>query len=304
MSLDLIRRVAERTARCPFRVWGFGEGHALLGLLAAAALLDRPDLASVVRDHVEPSLDAAPGPEDHLIAVDVLLHLRQSYPELDVQPAVDRFVASVVGAARPVPGQPPVHRPDLAGLGRLIWVDCMHTDAAVGRSELLEEPAAVLQDDSGLFSHGYDVYAGQSNGVHWGRGQGWALWGLVTSGGSPPLRSRLDALVEALSRYEVEGRWRTIVDDPAAPFEASVSALVAAGLLAGLQAGVVHPGSTGLAERALKAACDATEDGALIVSEASPVGTAETYLSRRSGVFPWGQGPLLVALAVDAGFVL
>jgi len=309
MTVDLLRRVAERTAEYPFRVWGFGEGHALLGLLAAASLLDRPDLAEVVRARVEPSLGAAPGPEDHLIAVDVLRHLRQHYPDIDIQPAVDRFAAGVVSAARPVPGQPRVHRPDLAGLGRLIWVDCLHTDAALGRPDLIEEPAAVLQDDTGLFHHGYDVYAGRPSGVHWGRGQGWALWGLVTilagqdSPSHPSLRARLDALVDALHQYESEGRWRTIVDSPEAPVEASVSALVAAGLLYGLQTGVVAPTAAGLADRALAyaAGAAAASDGALVVSEATPVGSPATYLSRRSGVFPWGQGPLLVALAIAAG---
>ncbi len=306
MSLRLLRRVAERTAECPLRVWGFGEGHALLGLLAAAALLGRADLAGLVRARVEPSLGAAPGPEDHLIAVEVLHHLRQFYPGLDVTPAVDRFAASVVSAARPVPGQPRVHRPDLAGLGRLIWVDCMHTDAALGRADLIEESAAALQDGTGLFHHGYDVWTGQPNGVHWGRGQGWALWGLVATlvqQDSAPLRARLGALVRALSEYETEGRWRTIVDSPDAAVESSVSALVAAGLLYGLDAGVVPPSAAGLADRALAytIAAASAEDGALVVSEATPVGTPVTYLSRRSGVFPWGQGPLLVALALAAG---
>jgi unsaturated rhamnogalacturonyl hydrolase len=307
MTTHLLRRVAERTAQCPLRVWGFGEGHALLGLLAAASVLGQCDLAKLVRDRVEPSLDAAPGPEDHLIAVEVLHRLRQFHPDLDIQPAVDRFAASVVPAARPVAGQPRVHRPDLAGLGRIVWVDCLHTDAALGRVDLVEEPAAVLQDDTGLFHHGYDVYNGRPNGVHWGRGQGWALWGLVaalSTRDSPALRARLDALVDALSEYETEGRWRTIVDLPDAPVESSVSALVAAGLLYGLQAGVVAPSAAGLADRALAYAAGAASaaDGALVVSEATPVGSPATYLSRRSGVFPWGQGPLLVALALASGY--
>jgi rhamnogalacturonyl hydrolase YesR len=309
--LDMLRRAAERTAVYPYRVWGFGEGHALLGLLAAAELLDRSDLADSVRGRVAPSLTAPPNPEDHLIAVDVLLRLRQVNPVLDTQPSAQRFVSSVEGAARPVAGEPAVHRPDLAGLGRLIWVDCMHTDgpglAALGRpaGELLEESAAVLQDDSGLFHHGYDVYARRPNGVRWGRGQGWALWGLIATlvhEDDARLRQRLDALVDALEEHEIEGRWMTIVDDPEAPLEASVSALVAAALLGGLQAGVVRPEAAGLADRALAAACADAEDGALTVSEATPVGTAVTYLSRRTGVFPWGQGPLLVALAVAAGW--
>jgi rhamnogalacturonyl hydrolase YesR len=307
MSVELLRRVAERTAECPLRVWGFGEGHALLGLLAAASLLGRADLADLVRARVEPSLGAAPGPEDHLIGVEVLHHLRQLYPELEVGRAVDRFATSVVSAARPVPGQPRVHRSDLTGLGRLIWVDCMHTDAALGRVDLIEESAAALQDGTGLFHHGYDVYAGRPNGVHWGRGQGWALWGLVTTlvhRDSAPLHARLDALVRALSDYETEGRWRTIVDSPEAPVESSVSALVAAGLLYGLEAGVVPPSAAGLADRALAyaVATASAGDGALVVSEATPVGEPVTYLSRRSGVYPWGQGPLLVALALAAGY--
>jgi len=311
VTLDLLARVAERATEYPYRVWGFGEGHALLGLLAAADLLGRGELAETVRRHVAPSLAAPANPEDHLIAVDVLLRLRQVYPDLDIRPAARRFVASVEGAARPVAGQPAVHRPDLAGLGRLIWVDCMHTDgpglAALRRpaADLIEESAAVLQDASGLFHHGYDVYARRPNGVHWGRGQGWALWGLVGTlahEDDTRLRRRLDGLVDALGEHETEGRWRTIVDDPEAPVEASVSALVAAGLLAGLHAGVVRPDAASLAERALAAACADAEDGALAVSEATPVGTAVTYLTRRIGVFPWGQGPLLVALAVAAGW--
>src|SRR5690606_40378102 len=128
-------------------------------------------------------------------------------------------------------------------------------------------------------------------GVHWGRGQGWALWGLVGTlvhEDDTRLRRRLDGLVDALGEHETEGRWRTIVDDPDAPVEASVSALIAAGLLAGLHAGVVRPDAAGLAERALAAACADVEDGGLAGAEATPVGTALPYLTRRLGVFAWG----------------
>jgi hypothetical protein len=37
-------------------------------------------------------------------------------------------------------------------------------------------------------------------------------------------------------------------------------------------------------------------DGGLPVSEATPVGDVRTYASRRTGVYPWDQGPLLLAM--------
>lgn len=293
--MGLLAAVAERTAPLPYRVWGFGEGPALLGLLAAGELLGRPELVARVDELVTPAPTGAP--DEHLVNVEVLLRLRELRDGPPVAPAVASWARCV---------RPAVHRPDLVALDRLVWVDCMHTD---GPGLALAEPdaaapimrryVAALQDSSGLFSHGYDVVAGRANGVHWGRGQGWALTGLVGTLARTPdpgLAGSLDRLLHALERHERQGRWRTIVDDDG-PVELSTSALVAAGVLAGLRSGVVDGRWAGLAERALAAAVAATVDGGLPVSEATPVGAPVTYRTRKTGIFPWGQGPLLLALA-------
>src|SRR5690606_10322904 len=78
----LLEQVAERTATLPMRVWGFGEGPALSGLVAASDVLGRPDLLERATELVRPSLGAPPGPEDHLIAVEVLRHLADRVPDL------------------------------------------------------------------------------------------------------------------------------------------------------------------------------------------------------------------------------
>jgi unsaturated rhamnogalacturonyl hydrolase len=39
---------------------------------------------------------------------------------------------------------------------------------------------------------------------------------------------------------------------------------------------------------------DAGADGTLLVSSATPVGDRATYVERPLGVFPWGQGPLVL----------
>lgn len=307
---DVLGAAAGRAVEYPYRRWGYGEGPALRGALRAARVLGRGDLAGAVLDIVAPTLHARPDEEiDHLIPVEVLVEARRARPALDIGPAVRRFVAATAGAYRPVPGRPRVHRPHHPALGRLIWVDCLHTDgpglvaagypaAAVA---VTREAVQVLQDGSGLFSHGYRVDAGAANRVHWARGQGWALYGLVgllrAVPGRRDLRDALDRLVAALARYEVAGRWRTIVDDATSPAELSLSPMVAGQLRRGVREGVVDPRHHDLADRALAATLDAVRpDGTILVSEATPVGPATTYHDRGEGVYPWGQGPLLDAL--------
>lgn len=308
----LLAQAAEVTAGLPYRVWGFGEGPGLLGLLAAGETLGREHLIQRVAELVTPTLDEAGTPEEHLVSAEVLTHLHRLRPEVPDEAAISSWVRRIENAPRPVAGRPPVHRPDLHGLGRLIWVDCMHTDgpglAIAGRPapRLVEENAAVLQDETGLFHHGYDVVADIGNGVHWGRGQGWALWGLVGTLAhtyDAGLTRRLEHLLTALAQWENDGQWRTAVDEPDSPWESSTCALVAAGILAGLDTGVVAPRWAALAERALAAATSsAAIHGRLSVSEATPVGSLITYSTRRNGTYPWGQGPLLLALAVTLGW--
>lgn len=303
-------RAVERTLDYPYKIWGFGEGPALLAVLRAARAHGRPDWVDAVAELVAPSLTAAPDEEvDHLVPVEVLLELR---PRLDVSAALDRFVAAVAGAARPEPGQPRVHRPHHPVLGRMVWVDCLHTDgpglAALDRLDdavdVTAESVQALQDATGLFSHGYRVDIGEASGVHWARGQGWALYGLVGLLERVPdatLSAALDRLLRALAAHAIDGRWRTIVDDPNSPEEASLSPMVAATVRRGIAAGVVDPEWQALADRALAATLDAVRsDGTLLVSEATPVGPPATYYERGEGVFPWGQGPLLDALEVAA----
>lgn len=77
-----------------FRCWGFGEGPALLRLMAASDALGRPDLVDAVAEIVRPMLQGPSGPTDHLIPVELLLSLAPRRPDLDVGPAVDRFAAA------------------------------------------------------------------------------------------------------------------------------------------------------------------------------------------------------------------
>jgi unsaturated rhamnogalacturonyl hydrolase len=323
----LIDRVAEATTRYPFKVWGFGESIAMEGLLAAggrhyrfaAALLERwagkaPPLRTEPLAHVAPGVPL------------LTLYAATNDPALlaratELADLMRDFAVGAAGAR--------IHRPDLTGWEHEVWVDCMHLDgpfltrygAVTGRddaidlgADLLLSHARVLQDEAtGLFSHGFDDATEQRNRQHWGRGQGWALLGLVDTlrelPAAHPARAeahqRLNDLVDGLAATEADsGQWSTVVDHPETYQEPSVSAFVALGVHRAVAAGLVDTAHQELADRARQAVIgQVSPDGTLPgVSDATPVGaTAEHYGSRPRGIFPWGQGPLLLAAIERAG---
>jgi rhamnogalacturonyl hydrolase YesR len=318
---QLIDRVAGATARYPFKVWGFGESIAMEGLLAAGGR-HRRFAASLLTQwattapplHTEPLAHVAPGvPLLSLLTETNDPGLRTRAAELaDV---MRTFAVGASGAR--------IHRPDLSGWEHEVWVDCMHLDgpflvryghmtgddSAVDLgAELLLSHARVLQDEtSGLFSHGFDDATGQRNHLHWGRGQGWALLGLADTLRELPaahparaeIQQRLTRLIDGLAATEAEsGQWSTVVDHKETYREPSVSAFVALGVGRAVDAGLAELDRQALADRAWDAvATQLAGDGTLPgVSDATPVGaTAAHYGSRPRGVFPWGQGPALLA---------
>jgi rhamnogalacturonyl hydrolase YesR len=325
MSAATAERVADRTLDVPVTVWGFGVGGALSAMVRAGRRLDRDDWVEGVAALIVPSLDARPDPTDHLISVKALQALAAARPDTKIDDTCERWATAVLDAHRPMPGGPRVHRPDLPAWASTIWVDCMHTDgpglAALGMYDdavaCAREYAAVLQRDDGLFHHGYDASAGRGNGVAWGRGQAWALLGLVETlrlVDDAVLRHRLARLVDAIAAHEDRvgrdggegrvgrdggngtGRWRAIVDDPESPVENSVAAYVAQGVARAVRYGLVDAAHASMADRAYAATVRLLDDGGLRVSEATPVGDTENYRSRALGVFPWGQAPVLHAM--------
>lgn len=217
-----------------------------------------------------------------------------------------------------------VHRPDLAAWATHVWVDCLYTDggflALLARmtgdrtwedlacSQTLAYLDVLLDAPSGLFFHGYDAATGRANQIRWGRGNGWALLGLLDlvrfMRADHPSRLRLAEVVrrqvEAIvAVQDASGHWHTILDRPDTYLESSVAAMMAWALPQAVRLGLASDAVLPAAEAALAAALAATDAGGNLtgVSEATPAGDAAIYTTRPTGVFPWGQGPLLLALA-------
>jgi len=326
-GLEAVARAAAAHATVyPYKVWGFGEDIALRALLELGDAVGDPSLEAFVTGLVLPWARSAPPlvPADHVAPGGVLLDLAERRGDDDALARALELGALLTSF--PVENGVAVHRRDLEPWRDTIWVDCMALDgpflARLARqsgdagwndhaADALLGYARVLQDDvTGLFVHGYDVGAHRASAIHWGRGNGWALHGLVDTLESLPTdhpgategRARLARLVAALRDLQhASGRWTTVLDDPTSPLEASTAAFYASGVLKARRLGLLPEAlaasTDGMLDRALAAlAQDAGDDAALLVSNATPVGDRATYVDRPLGAFPWGQGPLILTI--------
>lgn len=310
----------------PYKVWGYGEEIALRALLDVRELTGDQGPATFVRDRIGRWSEGRPPllPADHVAPGVPLLELYARHGDghlLDTAVDLGRLLSGfrrVDGAA--------VHREDLEGWRTTIWVDCMALDApflvrlaratgdeawlALGVAQLRAYAAALRDPASGLFHHGYDVAAGRRSPCRWARGNGWALHGLVDTVEALPdghearaaLANLATELLAALAPLQdPSGLWPTVLDDPTTPLERSTAPLFASAARKARRLGLVpderQPAVDAMARRATRAAVEHVDpDGGLRVSSATPIGDRGTYAHRDVGVYPWGQGPLLLSL--------
>ncbi|HMI18888.1 MAG TPA: glycoside hydrolase family 88 protein [Sphingomonas sp.] len=321
-----LRAAVDQTMRWNYRVWGFGEAIALRGLLRAGDLLGDAAPIGFVHGLLRSWLGrgVARSNEDHVGAGRELLDLYGRTGDPQFLDAARRLAALNAGFPKGPTGAR-YHRTDTPGWRWQIWVDCMDVDgpflAALARTtgegayfdqaaEELLGYARALQTDDGLLFHGFERDCGR-NGQVWARGQGWALMGLVDTLALLPrahpawseLHQRLVALAEALVATQDEsGLWHTVVDAPETYLESTLAAMAAYALREAFTRQLLDSASCRVMEVKARAAMHAqiAPDGSLhLVSDATPVGALSTYATRPFGIFPWGQGPLLLALCQE-----
>jgi rhamnogalacturonyl hydrolase YesR len=93
-----------------------------------------------------------------------------------------------------------------------------------------------------------------------------------------------------------------VVNDPATYLESTLATMAAYALREGIARGVLEASRHTAMEQKARTATytQITADGKLqLVSDATPVGARAVYATRPFGAFPWGQGPLLLALCQE-----
>jgi unsaturated rhamnogalacturonyl hydrolase len=345
--LRLLRTVADSIRGMRFETWNFGDSTGFEALLDSSRVLGDPVLfgyahgwmrAWATRQEPFRRLDCtAPG----LAMVDVATETSDSalfealirLARYLMSRPMDRGIYDTWDRLCLIPpyggeALPPREAAWLAEPPNGTCVDCLHFDppffTALGIA--IEEPELVqagvdqalayvraLQQPEGIFDHFFMRGVGQTFGGGWGRGQGWAVLGLLDVHrllDDHPARDELVASIRLqidamLKLQRPDGRWWCVVDDPESGEEGSTAAFMATGFLRAIKQGIYEPAELeGPALLALAAAIDDVDaDGHLSnVTAAVMASTRRSHYAHtpRGFLVPWGEGPLALAICEAA----
>ncbi len=254
-----------------------------------------------------------------------VLRLHQLHPDPMYERTCQTFDEYILRTAPRVPSGALAHTTLRADHVTQIWVDTLFMSVIylVRRGLHLGRPAYVeecirqfflhfkplFDTQAGLFYHGYDGVENRPLGVHWGRGNAWAIVStldVVEAIGTefPEKRYLCDTLntqLAALERHQdATGLWRTVLDDADTYLETSITAGVAYGVLKGIRMGLVDTRRRAMGERALQALVSRIDNEGNVQggSSGTPImATPAEYNGIAVAVTPFTQGLTLMALS-------
>jgi unsaturated rhamnogalacturonyl hydrolase len=319
-SRVVLQRLAERTLRFDFSVWFWGDAIAFDGLLDAAQLLSDRTYSQFCERYFEGWQERSPSWTDYLAPGLALTRLvREGATGLShlTKRLLDHYL---VHTPR---GETGLHyfRPDLPQFRTTVLVDSLYhvppfIAACAGQShdyELAAESFAMWRDHAlalslparPLLFHNYDHGSGRRRGYGWGRGNGWAILGLVDTIESLPHNETRKEAIEAFCRLantilvlqDESGFWRTLLDDRESYLETSTAAFYGATFTKGVRLGLVPDTYGDAAERAWRALLSRIDDeggafgtSAVTWAANAPVEDTALYKTAPTEVNAWGQG--------------
>lgn len=326
---ELLGRVADRTLRYDFTVWQWGDAIAVDGLLDAAELLVAPRLRERVLSFYVRWARRTLSWNDHLTPGNSLLRLAATGHEDSLIRAASNLGDWLEEAPRSASGLP-LYRPDLGFVRHSCWVDSLyHEPVFLARlAQILDEPRwygeamrvvrshvdALRGNGQPFLAHSYDVAADVRRGYGWGRGNAWALLGLVDLAEALPTGGTERAEVEALCRdlaapvrsaQDTEtGFWRTLLQDREAYLESSTAAMFGTAFSKGMRLGILDETYEAATERAWRATLSRIDASGVFYGVSAwtiPVTTHDDDLPMYK-VLPtesnwWGQGAAMRAIA-------
>jgi unsaturated rhamnogalacturonyl hydrolase len=342
-ATKLLAQAAPQLMELDYETWNFGDSTGFEGLLRASDTLGSPELGQfaygwfrswATRAHPFERLDCtAPGLAIVLAAekagnAALLGQAEALATYLTTRPTLDGVYETWERSPlmEPYGGEAMSEEEktllDISPPG--VFVDCLHFDppffAALARvtgSELWAEEAItqaqgyirLLQQPHGLFDH--FVLRGvpdQTFGPGWGRGQGWALLGMLDVieqldlPPDHPISAAAVALINAMVPLQrPDGHWAVVITDQDSGDEPSTAAFMAAGFIRARKRGLVTDQAIDdSVDRAMDALARDVDDNGLLagVSRAVMACTTASHYGHvpRGFNVPWGQGPLVLAL--------
>jgi unsaturated rhamnogalacturonyl hydrolase len=327
-AADVLCRVAERTLAFDFGVWQWGDAIAIDGLLDAAEVLEEPRYRERVASFYQRWARRPLGWMDHLTPGAAILRLFDAAGDPSLLAAAERLAGWLRDAPHTESGLP-LYRPDIGTVRHSCWVDTIYHEPpfllrladATGDDAHRTHAVSVwtshttaLSSDHGPFlAHSFESANRLLRGYGWGRGNAWAILGMVDAlellPSDHPDRPRLLAEFEALANALVEiqaqnGMWRTLLHDREAYLESSCTAMFGAAFTKGRRLGLLPDHFDEAADRAWLAAREyVDEEGRLFGVSAwthaaiNHVEDPTYYKTLPTEINWWGQGAALRAAA-------
>jgi unsaturated rhamnogalacturonyl hydrolase len=247
---DALLHLTERTLAYDFTVWFWGDAIAIDGLLEAADLLpDSRPLEQCLR-YYKRWAKRPLGWADHLTPGLGLLRVYEATKDASLLEAARRLAQWLTEEAPRAPRSgAPLYRPDLPPYRHAVWVDTIYHEPSflaklaqlTGDASYYDEAlnvwnshVRVLSSERGPFlAHAFDTGYEKHRGYGWGRGNGWALYGMVDTLELLPKEhhGRQEALEyfkslseQILQTQDRSGFWRTLLQDREAYLESSTAA--------------------------------------------------------------------------------
>jgi rhamnogalacturonyl hydrolase YesR len=263
--------------------------------------------------------------EDHLTPGGALLRLHQSTGDPSLFEAAERLADWLLAAPKAPGTSFPLYRPDLPPYRHAVWVDTIYHEptffcalAATSGDARYHEAALevwnphvqALSSDHGPFlAHAFDSGAGLLRGYGWGRGNGWALLGMVdTLEILPQDHPRRPEALEGFRQLsasilriqDTSGFWRTLLHDRESYLESSTAAFFGAAFAKGARLGLLGKEYAEASERAWIATVDRIDKqgnfygvSACTYAAVAPGDDITMYRTLPTEVNVWGQGSAL-----------
>jgi len=325
LSKELVKRASDLLLSVDWKVWYFGDNAGFWGLKAADEINSSDKFSSFGYGLLKGWQHRTPSrmKYDQTLPGREALEIAEKFGDRGLIKSLRNHADWIISHKR----YKGVYLTD-DDYPKLVWVDALSLHppflAKLGNysakyydiaASLAISYAKLLQDSTGLFTHTYDTNSDTRNNVHWGRGQGWAMTGLLyTLSSLPldhPLRDKITRILNNLLRVMVRfqmnnGHWTTIIDDGESPIEASVAAFF---VITGTQAIMKNLISLNLEkeiEKAFNAVVSSFSRNGFYrgVSEDTWSGNPQYYKSIKNNSFsPWSQGPPIAAINCYAKFL-
>jgi unsaturated rhamnogalacturonyl hydrolase len=309
-----------------FTVWFWGDAIAIDGLLDAAELLDDRTIQEFCLGFFRRWASRPLGWADHLTPGGSLLRLSEATKESALLDAARRLASWLLHEVPKAPfNGAHLYRPDLPAYRHTVWVDTIYHEPpffarlaqVTGNNEYYQAAVdiwnthvqALRSAQSPFLAHAYDTGAQLQRGSGWGRGNGWALYGMVDTlellppnfPGRPEALDTFLTLSQAVARsQDRSGFWRTLIADKESYLESSTAAFFGAVFTKAVRLGLLPRNYLDVADRAWEAVLSRLDGrggfygvSACTYASVSPGDDAAMYRTLPTEINVWGQGSIL-----------